>query len=128
MVSFDGHKAERIATIITWKPCGREMDDTRIKLQVNPHDPRKVVDGTVVETDGVVISLATETPLTGTALQVITIYVDKSWLLQKLLDAVKTLEETQSQMGAKTFGIVACLDNELSARVTTQNDWPIYPR
>ena len=89
-------------------------DDMRIKLQVDPHDPRKVVDGTVVETDGVVISLATETPLTGTALQVITIYVDKSWLLQKLLDEVKTLEETQSQMGAKTFGIVACLDNELS--------------
>lgn len=89
-------------------------DDTRIKLQVDPHDPRKVVDGTVIETDGVVISLATEIPLTGSALQVITMFEDKSWLLQKLLDAVKTLQETLSQMGAKSFGIVACLDHELS--------------
>jgi hypothetical protein len=87
-------------------------DDTRIKLQVDPHDPGKVVDGTAIETDGVVISLATETSLTEQALQGITIYEDKSWLLQKLLDAVVALQETHSQMGAKTFGIVACVDGE----------------
>jgi AAA domain len=87
-------------------------DDTPVKIQIDPHDPKRVIDGTVVETDGTVISLATETPLPEQALQLITLYEDTSWLLQKLLNAVAALQETPSQMGAKTFGVVACIDGE----------------
>ncbi len=91
-----------------WEP----KDDTPVKIQIDPHDPKRVIDGTVIETDGTVISLATEVPLPAQALQVITLYEDTSWLLHKLLDAVTALQETPSQMGAKTFRIVACIDGK----------------
>ena len=87
-----------------WEP----KDDTPVKIHIDPRDPKRVIDGTVIETDGTVISLATETPLPEQALQVITLYEDTSWLLHKLLDAVTALQETPFQMGAKTFGVVAC--------------------
>jgi hypothetical protein len=88
-------------------------DDTPVKIQIDPSDPKRVIDGTVIETDGTVISLATEIPLPEQALQLITLYEDTSWLLQKLLNAVIVLRETPYQMGAKTFGVVACIDGKL---------------
>ncbi len=90
-------------------------DDTPVKIQIDPSDPKRVIDGTVIETDGTVISLATEIPLPEQALQLITLYEDTSWLLQKLLNAVTVLQETPSQMGAKTFGVVPCIDGEHGA-------------
>jgi len=94
-----------------WEP----KDDTPVKIQIDSRDPKRVIDGTVIDTDGTVINLATETPLPEQALQVITLYEDTSWLLQKLLNAVTALQETPSQMGAKTFGVVACIDGEHGA-------------
>ncbi len=75
-----------------WEP----KDDTPVKIQIDSHNPKRVI-----ETDGTVINLATETPLPEQALQVITLYEDTSWLLQKLLNAVTALQETPSQMGEK---------------------------
>jgi hypothetical protein len=57
-----------------WEP----KDDTPVKIQIDPRDPKRVIDGTVIETDGTVINLATETPLPEQALQVITLYEDTS--------------------------------------------------
>ena len=91
-----------------WEP----KDDTPVKIQIDPHDPKRVIDGTTIETDGTVISLATETRLPEQALQLITLYEDTSWLLQQLLNAITALQETPSQMGAKTFGVVECIDSE----------------
>ena len=91
-----------------WEP----KDDTPIKIQIDPGDPKRVIEGTIVETDGTVISLATEIPLPEQALQLIILYENTSWLLQKLLNAVIVLQETPSQMGAKTFGVIPCIDGE----------------
>ena len=91
-----------------WEP----KDDTPVKIQIDPHDLKRVIDGTVIETDGTIISLATEIPLPEQALQLITLYEDTSWLLQQLHNAVTALQETPSQMGAKTFGVVECIDSE----------------
>ncbi len=87
-------------------------DDTPVKIQIDPCDPKRLIDGMVIETDGTVISLATEIPLPEQALQLITLYEDTSWFLQKLLNAVTVLQETPSQMGAKTFGVVTCIDGK----------------
>src|SRR5216683_6579069 len=91
-----------------WEP----KDDTPVRIQIDPRDPKQMIDGTVIETDGTVISLTTETPLPEQALQLIILYENTSWLLQKLLNAVSGLQETSSQMGAKTFGVVECIDDE----------------
>jgi len=91
-----------------WEP----KDDTPVKIQIDPRDPKRVIEGAVIETDGTVISLATEVPLPEQALQLIILYENTSWLLQKLLNAVIALQETLAQMGAKTFGVAECIDSE----------------
>jgi len=91
-----------------WEP----KDDTPVKIQIDPHDSRHVIDGTVIEADGTAIALATAEPLPEQALQLITLYEDTGRLLQQLLNAVVALRETPSQMGAKTFGVAPCIDGE----------------
>ncbi len=38
------------------------QDETPVKIQIDPHHPESLVDGTILETDGTVLHLATKTP------------------------------------------------------------------
>ncbi len=89
-----------------WEP----QDETPVKIQIDPHDPEHIIDGTIIETDGAVLHLATEAPLPSHVLSGILLYEDTNWLLQQLLSAIKTVRETSAQMGAKTFGVIDGLE------------------
>ncbi len=91
-----------------WVP----QDETRVKIQIDPHHPERVIEGIVIETDGAVLHLATEAPVPSQALPFLWVYEDTSWLLQQLLSAITSIRETSAQMGAKTFGLIDGIDEE----------------
>jgi AAA domain len=110
---FRSQRGESYRYVFNLKASCKLENGTPIKVQIASHDPTSMINGTVVETDGMSIHIATESPLPPHILQLVTFYAENNWLLKQALDIVVALQETPAQLGAKTFGVIKSVDGRI---------------
>lgn len=80
----------------SWEP----QDDARLKITFNGSQDIK---GTVVNSTGSTITIATDKPLPSEALDKITLEDDPTELLERLKEALAANQEAQTRLGSKSF-------------------------
>lgn len=81
-----------------WEP----QDDTPVTIKIQG----SLVKATLVNSKGMTITIATETPLPVEALHRIELFDDSTRLLENLREALKHNDEGNSQLGSKSFGLI----------------------